>query len=176
VPKRAVNAEAALLQSGFTAAAAALARDFEPIDDWRGSGLYRLQVAANLLRRLELRRRSRPAGRGRGAMSVHTSQRHDSALKHVTGQALYIDDLPEPAGTLHAALILSPVAAGRLRKLDLAPAASAPAVVTVLGPSDIPGKNDVAPVGQNEPLFAFDQIDYAGQPLAMVVAETLDAA
>ena len=55
VPKRAVNAEAALLQSGFTAAAAALARDFEPIDDWRGSGLYRLQVAANLLRRLELR-------------------------------------------------------------------------------------------------------------------------
>jgi xanthine dehydrogenase small subunit len=55
IPKRAGNAEAALLQSGFTAAAAALAQDFQPIDDWRGSGLYRLQVAANLLRRLELR-------------------------------------------------------------------------------------------------------------------------
>jgi xanthine dehydrogenase large subunit len=109
-------------------------------------------------------------------MSVHTSQRHDSALKHVTGQALYIDDMPEPAGTLHAALILSPVAAGRLRKLDLAPVASAPGVVAVLGPNDVPGKNDVAPVGQNEPLFAVEQIDYAGQPLAMVVGETLDAA
>jgi xanthine dehydrogenase large subunit len=109
-------------------------------------------------------------------MSVHTSRRHDSALKHVTGQALYIDDMPEPAGTLHAALILSPVAAGRLRKLDLAPALSSPGVVAVLGPNDIPGKNDIAPVGQNEPLFAFDQIDYAGQPLAMVVGETLDAA
>ena len=59
-------------------------------------------------------------------MSVHASRRHDSALKHVTGQALYIDDIAEPAGTLHAALILSPVAAGRLRKLDLAPVASAP--------------------------------------------------
>ena len=109
-------------------------------------------------------------------MSVHTSRRHDSALKHVTGQAVYIDDMPEPAGTLHGALILSPIAAGRLRKLDLAAVASAPGVVAVLGPRDIPGKNDVAPVGQNEPLFAFDQIDYAGQPLAMVVGETLDAA
>jgi xanthine dehydrogenase large subunit len=109
-------------------------------------------------------------------MSVNTSRRHDSALKHVTGQALYIDDMPEPAGTLHAALILSPVSAGYLRKLDLAMVSSAPGVVAVLGPDAIPGKNDVAPVGQNEPLFAFDQVDYAGQPLAMVVSETLDAA
>ena len=55
IPKRATEAETVLLNSGFTAAAAALAKDFQPIDDWRGSGLYRLQVAANLLRRLELR-------------------------------------------------------------------------------------------------------------------------
>jgi xanthine dehydrogenase small subunit len=55
IPMRAAEAEAALLKSGFAAAAAALAKDFQPIDDWRGSGLYRLQVAANLLRRLELR-------------------------------------------------------------------------------------------------------------------------
>jgi xanthine dehydrogenase small subunit len=55
IPKRAEHAEAAILQSGFTAAAAALAQDLKPIDDWRGSGAYRLQVAANLLRRLELR-------------------------------------------------------------------------------------------------------------------------
>ena len=39
----------------FTTAAAALARDFQPIDDWRGTAAYRLQVAANLLRRLQLR-------------------------------------------------------------------------------------------------------------------------
>jgi xanthine dehydrogenase small subunit len=55
IPKRAAAAEAALLESGFTAAGAALAKDFQPIDDWRGTSLYRLQVAANLLRRLELR-------------------------------------------------------------------------------------------------------------------------
>jgi len=54
-PKRASRAEAALLNDGFEAARAALAQDFQPLDDWRGSAAYRLQVAANLLRRLELR-------------------------------------------------------------------------------------------------------------------------
>jgi xanthine dehydrogenase small subunit len=54
-PKRASHAEAALLKDGFDAARAALAQDFQPLDDWRGSATYRLQVAANLLRRLELR-------------------------------------------------------------------------------------------------------------------------
>jgi xanthine dehydrogenase small subunit len=54
-PRRAHHAEAALVKDGFAAAAAAVAKDFQPIDDWRGSANYRLQVAANLLRRLELR-------------------------------------------------------------------------------------------------------------------------
>jgi xanthine dehydrogenase small subunit len=54
-PRRAHHAETALLKDGFAAAVAAVAQDFQPIDDWRGSATYRLQVAANLLRRLELR-------------------------------------------------------------------------------------------------------------------------
>jgi xanthine dehydrogenase small subunit len=54
-PKRAAHAEAALIKGDFDAAATALARDFQPIDDWRGTAAYRLQVAANLLRRLKLR-------------------------------------------------------------------------------------------------------------------------
>jgi xanthine dehydrogenase small subunit len=55
IPKRARNAEAALMKDGFAAAAAAVAQDFQPVDDWRGTGAYRLQVAANLLRRLDVR-------------------------------------------------------------------------------------------------------------------------
>ncbi|MDP2333074.1 MAG: xanthine dehydrogenase small subunit [Reyranella sp.] len=54
-PKRARHIEAALQKEGFAAAVAAVPKDFKPIDDWRGSAAYRLQVAANLLRRLELR-------------------------------------------------------------------------------------------------------------------------
>ncbi len=54
-PKRARHVEATLLKEGFAAAVAGVPKDFQPIDDWRGSAAYRLQVAANLLRRLELR-------------------------------------------------------------------------------------------------------------------------
>lgn len=108
--------------------------------------------------------------------SIHRAARHDSALKHTTGQALYIDDMPEPPGTLHAALVLSPVASGRLRKLDLAAAAASPGVVVVLGAGDIPGRNNIASPGKEEPLFAEVRVEFAGQPLAMVVAHSLDAA
>jgi xanthine dehydrogenase large subunit len=107
---------------------------------------------------------------------VHTAHRHDSALKHVTGQALYIDDIAEPPGTLHAALVLSPVASGLLRKLDLSAAAACPGVVAVFAAGDIPGRNNIAGAGKEEPLFAEDKVEFAGQPLAMVVAHSLDAA
>ncbi len=53
------------------------------------------------------------------AGGVATSQRHDSAHKHVTGTAVYIDDMPEPAGLLHGCLGLSTVTHGRIRKIDL---------------------------------------------------------
>jgi xanthine dehydrogenase large subunit len=108
--------------------------------------------------------------------SVHTAQRHDSALKHATGQAVYIDDMPEPPGTLHGALVLSPVASGRLRRLDLSAAAASAGVVAVLTAADIPGHNNIAGPGKNEPLFAEDTVAFAGQPLVLVVARTLDLA
>ncbi|MBM3644138.1 MAG: xanthine dehydrogenase molybdopterin binding subunit [Alphaproteobacteria bacterium] len=107
---------------------------------------------------------------------AHAAERHDSALRHVTGGAAYIDDLPEPPGTLHAALILSPIAHGRIAMLDLGAARTAPGVVAVLGPHDIPGRNDVAAIGKDEPLFAEGRVYFAGQPLAMVLADTLDRA
>ena len=107
---------------------------------------------------------------------IGSAERHDSALKHVTGQAVYIDDMPEPPGTLHAALVLSPVAAGRLRKLDLSAAAASPGVKGVFAASDIPGRNNIASPGKEEPLFAEDKVEFAGQPLAVIVADTLDRA
>ncbi len=107
---------------------------------------------------------------------VHTAQRHDSALRHVTGQALYIDDIAEPSGTLHAALVLSPVASGLLRGLDLSAVKSSPGVVAVFAAGDIPGRNNIAGHGKAEPLFAEDKVEFAGQPLALVVGRTLDAA
>ncbi|TCZ58791.1 xanthine dehydrogenase molybdopterin binding subunit [Roseicella aquatilis] len=102
--------------------------------------------------------------------------RHDSALKHATGEARFLDDLPEPPGLLHAALALSPVAHGRLAPLDPAPARAVPGVVAVLLPGDIPGRNDIAAAGTNEVMLADGLVEHAGQPLAVVVGTTRDAA
>ncbi len=102
--------------------------------------------------------------------------RHDSALKHTTGEARYADDIPEVPGTLHAALALSPVPHGRLTGLDAEAARAMPGVVAVLTAQDVPGENDVAPAGSGEPLLAADLVEFAGMPLAVVVAATRDQA
>jgi xanthine dehydrogenase large subunit len=114
--------------------------------------------------------------RGDRQGAVHTAQRHDSALRHTTGEALYVDDMPEPAGTLHAALVLSPVAHGRLLGLDTSAAGSAPGVVALVTAADIPGRNEIAAVGEGEKLLADATVEYAGQPVAAIAARTLDEA
>jgi xanthine dehydrogenase large subunit len=107
---------------------------------------------------------------------VHVPLQHDSAEKHVSGKAVYIDDMPEPPGLLHGALALSPVAHGRIRAIDISKALRAPGVVAVVGLNDIPGKNDIAPIVLGEPLFPEGVIMHAGQPLAAIAATTQDQA
>ncbi|WP_282157340.1 xanthine dehydrogenase molybdopterin binding subunit [Shimia thalassica] len=108
---------------------------------------------------------------------VNTDLQHDSATKHVTGRADYTDDIAEPVGTLHAYLGVSTVAHATLKGIDLDPVRQAPGVLGVLTAADIPGVNDVSPTGRHdEPLFATDKIEFHGQPLFAVVAETRDAA
>ena len=108
---------------------------------------------------------------------VHTDRQHDSAIKHVTGRAEYCDDIPEPAGTLHAYLGVSDVAHARIIGMDLSAVEAAPGVIGVLTADDIPGANDISPTGLNdEPVFPTDKIEFHGQPLFAVVAETRDAA
>ena len=108
---------------------------------------------------------------------AHVAQPHDSAKKHVSGEALYIDDLPEPAGLLHVALGLSERAHARIRLLDLEPVRCAPDVVLVLTANDVPGANEISPVNKgDEPLLARDLIEFAGQPIFAVAARTRQAA
>ena len=101
---------------------------------------------------------------------------HDSAALHATGQALYTDDLPEPRGTLHVALGVSPLAHGRLAGLDLADVLAAPDVVAVVTAADIPGVNDVGPIQHDDPIFARDVVLFAGQPVFAVAATDVRAA
>ena len=101
---------------------------------------------------------------------------HESAVKHVTGRAAYIDDIPAPANALHIALGFSPVAHGRLTRLDLEKVKAAPGVVDVITVVDVPGHTDIGPVFPGDPLFVDDEISYAGQTLFAVAAESYKAA
>lgn len=110
------------------------------------------------------------------AGGVAAPLRHDSAAKHVAGTALYTDDIPEPPGTLHVHIAQSTRAHARITALDLSAVRSAPGVIGVFSAADVPGVNDVSPVAGDDPMFADGLVEYWGQSLFAVAAETLEAA
>lgn len=114
---------------------------------------------------------------GRVAGGVAEPRRHDSAHKHVSGEAIYIDDMPEPAGLLHVYLGIADRAHAKILSIDLELVQDAPGVVLLLTAEDIPGANDISPTRRDdEPVFAEDIVEYHGQPLFAVVADTRDQA
>jgi len=109
--------------------------------------------------------------------AVHQNVKHDSAIKQVQGRAEYTDDIAEPIGTLHAYLGVSTVTHARILDMDLSPVRAAAGVVDVLTATDIPGVNDISPTGKNdEPVFPTDKVEFHGQPIFAVIAESRDAA
>ncbi len=116
-------------------------------------------------------RRQRPA-RGVSGQRI----RHDSAEKHVTGEAIYTDDIPELANTLYAAVGQSQEAHARITAMDLSPVEAAAGVIAVATLDDIPGEQDIGPVFPGDPLFADGTVDYVGQPLFAVAATSVEAA
>ena len=110
-------------------------------------------------------------------MSMHQSVPHDSGHKHVAGTAEYIDDMPMPAGGLHAYLGLTQRAHATITACDLDPVRAAPGVIAVLTNDDVTGQNDVSSSGiGDEPVFADGVSLFWGQPLFAVVAETREQA
>jgi xanthine dehydrogenase large subunit len=103
---------------------------------------------------------------------VHTSVRHDSAAGHVTGRALYLDDIPAVPGALEAALVLSPHAHARIVRIDLSRALAAPGVAAAITAADIPGKNDIGPIRAGEPILPPETVEHVGQPVAAIAAAT----
>ena len=102
---------------------------------------------------------------------------HDSALKHTTGEAVYIDDIPLPAGTLHLAVGGADTAVGTITAVELDAVRAAPGVIDVFCAADIPGENDVSPSGRgDEPLLASGEIRFDGEPVFTVVASSHRAA
>ncbi|VXB41672.1 xanthine dehydrogenase molybdopterin binding subunit [Massilia sp. 9I] len=107
---------------------------------------------------------------------VGRARPHESAVLHVLGQATYTDDIPETAGTLHAALGLSGRAHARILGIDLEQVAASRGVVAVLTAQDIPGLNDCGPIIHDDPILADGLVQYVGQPVFIVVADSHDNA
>ena len=100
---------------------------------------------------------------------------HESAHLHVTGSATFTDDMPELAGTLYAALILSPVAHGELigDGIDREAILQEHGVVAVYTAKDIPGENNCGPIVHDDPFLAVGKVEFIGQVVAVVVAREM---
>ncbi len=101
---------------------------------------------------------------------------HESAHLHVSGEATYVDDVPETLGTLHGALGLSEKAHAHIRSMDLDAVRASPGVVAVLSAADIPGVNDCGPILDDDPVLADGLVQYIGQPIFAVYAEHYEQA
>ncbi len=98
---------------------------------------------------------------------------HESARAQVAGAATYIDDIAEPRGTLFAAPILSGVAHGRLIGVDADAALAMPGVRSLVLSHDIPGSRMLASFAGDEPVFAIDRVEYVGQVVGLIVADSV---
>ena len=111
------------------------------------------------------------------AGGVHQRLAHESAHKHVSGRAVYIDDIPEPSGTQQIHVVSSTVPHARMVKLDLSAVEAAPGVTATLTADDITGVNDFGYMDAlDDRVFAGELVEYAGQAIFAVVARTIEEA
>jgi len=109
----------------------------------------------------------------RATPAMGTSSPHESARAHVAGAATYVDDIAEVKGTLHAAPVLSSVAHGRILAIDVANALAMPGVREVILARDIPGDPVLASFVGDEPILARDTVQFIGQVIGIVVADSV---
>ncbi len=96
---------------------------------------------------------------------------HDSAVKHVSGSARYVDDAID-MGCKHIAIGGSAIAYGKIVSMDLSGVRNSPGVIDVITVDDIPGHVDIGPVFKGDPLLTSEQIEFYGQAVFAVMADT----
>ena len=95
---------------------------------------------------------------------------HESSKFHVSGKAIYIDDMQIRSELLHAKVFTSKIAAGCIESFNIDKAKSLKGVKAVLSYKDIPGENQMGPVFHDEPVLAVDKIEFVGQVIFLVAA------
>lgn len=107
---------------------------------------------------------------------VGTSPLHISGREHVTGRSWFIDDIPKPRNTLYVKILVSPIAHGKIRKLDTEKAKDLPGVCAIITAKDIPGENQIGGIIQDEVCLAEEHVHFVGEPVAIVAAESIEFA
>ncbi len=102
--------------------------------------------------------------------------KHVDATLHVRGESRFMDDIPAPYGLLHLAVYSSPIAHGRILSLNTDQAKKAGGVAAIFTAADVPGENQIGNIILDEPLLADKEVQFVGQPIAMVVGENADIA
>jgi xanthine dehydrogenase molybdopterin binding subunit/xanthine dehydrogenase small subunit len=155
-----------------------LESEFTPISDVRGSASYRRGLIKTLLRKFFADEKPKPrdAKVTRSLRERDTALSHESAHKHVTGEAIYVDDYAQREQMLETWPVCSPHAHARIVRRDASAAREMAGVHAVLLAEDVPGLNDVGAVRHDEILLADAEAFYHGQVIALVVAETVEIA
>ena len=185
MPMRALKAEAALVGKKLTEPTVAhiLHDTFKPIDDTRGGAEYRRGLVVSLWEKFVSGEQSQAqdadlgyAGDSRWPVAdVSRNLGHESAVGHVTGRALYVDDTAQRRKMLDCWPVCAPHARAKILRRDATKARQALGIHAVLLAEDIPGENNTGPVRHDEPLLAKDEILFHGQMVAWVVGESLTA-
>ncbi len=186
-PVRARKTEAYLLGKPWTAetiegARPILASEFTPIDDVRSGVAFRQGLIVSLFEKLWAGEPEDEPGFVHGtpfperedATAKGYALKHESAIGHVTGTAIYVDDQARRRPMLEMWPVLSKHARATIA-VDTAQARAMPGVACVLTAADVPGQNDVGAIRKDEPLLAAGEVHYHGQLIAVVVGETLEA-
>ena len=186
MPSRAKQTEAALLGKSWSvetlqSVIPILRTEFAPISDVRGTAEYRSGLIVSLLEKFfagDAERGIRVASPLESANSLKAAPRtipHESAHKHVTGEAMYVDDQPCGKKFLEVWPVGSSHARAKILKRDVAAARQMPGIKAVLLAEDIPGRNDVGAVKQDEILLADKEVLFHGHLVALVVGNSQEA-
>lgn len=195
-PSRARKTESLLVgkawnEASLASALSLLSEEFAPIDDHRSGAAFRRDLITGLFEKFfrgessaaqdapisfEADEEGAPSAcRVREANADGRALSHESAVGHVTGSALYVDDVAARRDMLVLWPVTSPHARTRVLSIDTSAAERAPGVACVMTAKDVPGRNDVGAVRHDEPLFAEAEVFFHGQIVAVVVGESYEA-
>lgn len=107
---------------------------------------------------------------------VGRSVKHESADKHVSGEAVYVDDRLEFPNQLHVYARQSDRAHARILRIDTSPCYQFPGVAIAITKDDVPGQLDIGPVVAGDPLLADGKVEYVGQVVLAAAADSLETA